>query len=73
MAPMKCPDCGCQSFYVKDPEDQFNIFEFELKEGKIVPDTTEGCGDLLVVMEDTETYCERCAWHDTFKTLQQGK
>lgn len=68
MAPMKCPDCGCESFYVKDPDDQFNIFEFDLKEGAIIPRTTEE--EQLLVEEETETYCERCAWHDKFKALK---
>jgi len=68
MAPMKCPDCGCESFYVKDPDDQFNIFEFDLKEGAIIPRTTEE--EQLQVEEETETYCERCAWHDKFKALK---
>ncbi|SHO49741.1 hypothetical protein [Desulfopila aestuarii] len=68
MAPMKCPDCGCESFYVKDPDDQFNIFEFDLKEGTIIPRSGEE--DQLSVEEETETYCERCAWHDKFKALK---
>ena len=68
MAPMKCPGCGCESFYVKDPDDQFNIFEFDLKEGTIIPRSGEE--DQLSVEEETETYCERCAWHDKFKALK---
>jgi len=65
---MKCPDCGCESFYVKDPDDQFSIFEFDLKEGTIVPRSTEE--ETLDVEEETETFCGRCAWHDKFKTLK---
>jgi Zn finger protein HypA/HybF involved in hydrogenase expression len=29
MNPMKCPACGSQSFHIKDPEDQYDIFEFD--------------------------------------------
>jgi hypothetical protein len=36
MTHMKCPACGSQSFYTKDPEDQFHIFEFDLKDGEII-------------------------------------
>ena len=68
MAPTKCPDCGCESFYVKDPEDQFHIFEFELKEGSIVSRSTEE--PHITINAETETYCDRCAWHDKFKALQ---
>lgn len=70
MAPMKCPDCGAKSFYIKDPEDQYTLREFNLAEGTIVyadddPETAH-----LQVLDDTETFCERCAWHDKFKTLK---
>jgi DNA-directed RNA polymerase subunit RPC12/RpoP len=71
MAAMKCPDCGSQRFYVKDPEDQYNIFEFELKEGRIVSSDKKIESDPLEIMEETETYCELCAWHDRFKTLKR--
>jgi hypothetical protein len=69
MATKKCPDCGCQSFYVKDPEDHFNIFEFNLENGEIVPQDTND-SDSIEVAEETETYCDRCAWHDKFKALK---
>lgn len=70
MTPMKCPDCGSQDFYVKDPEDQYNICDFSMRDGKIVftdiePEST------LEVSDDTETFCSRCAWHDKLKTLKQ--
>lgn len=68
---MICPDCGSQEFYVKDPEDQYNISEFELIDGKIVHSTPEQ--DLLNIVDDTETFCNRCAWHDKFKTLKQTR
>ena len=68
---MKCPDCGSQRFYVKDPEDQYNISEFDLKDGEIVYSDTEP--DLLEIVDDTETFCNRCAWHDKFKTLKPSR
>lgn len=70
MAPMKCPDCGCQRFYVKDPEDEFNLFEFDLIDEKIVPIDEENRANALEVQENTETYCDKCAWHDKYKTLK---
>lgn len=68
---MICPDCGSQEFYVKDPEDQYNISEFELIDGEIVHSTAEQ--DLFNIVDDTETFCNRCAWHDKFKTLKQAR
>lgn len=67
---MQCPDCGSQRFYVKDPEDQYNIFEFEMKEGKIVSSDNPTASIPLEVTEETETFCDRCAWHDKFKILK---
>ncbi len=70
MAPMKCPDCGAKRFYVKDPEDQYNISSFDLVKGVIeyLDVTTEE--DPIAVSQETEVFCDRCAWHDKFKTLK---
>lgn len=70
MAPMKCPDCGAQRFYIKDPEDQYNIREFCLENGKVVYENTESETSHLQVLEETETFCDQCAWHDKFKLLK---
>jgi hypothetical protein len=71
MSPMKCPDCGCNRFYVKDPEDQYSICEFELNEGQIVYLEEEPDSAPLEVLEETETFCDKCAWHDKFKSLKK--
>ncbi len=71
MAPMECPDCGAQEFYVKDPEDQYNITEFDLEKGVINYSTEDADSDPLPVDDETETYCDRCAWHDKFKVLKK--
>ncbi|MBU1568673.1 MAG: hypothetical protein KJ630_23980 [Proteobacteria bacterium] len=67
---MKCPDCGAQRFFVKDPEDQYNIFEFDVKGGKICYSDKESESDSPEVIEETEIFCDRCAWHDKFKNLK---
>jgi hypothetical protein len=71
MAQMKCPVCGSQRFYVKDPEDQYNTCVFDLKNGEIELAAEESESDPLEVGEETETFCNRCAWHDKFKILKQ--
>tara|TARA_Y100000589_G_C26603687_1_gene407363 strand:+ start:72 stop:287 length:216 start_codon:yes stop_codon:yes gene_type:complete len=71
MTPMKCPDCGAQRFYVKDPEDQYTISEFSLENGEIEYLDGEADESPLQVTDDTETFCDRCAWHDKFKTLKK--
>jgi hypothetical protein len=68
---MKCPACGSQSFYTKDPEDQYNILELDLKEGEIIFKAEETESNPPDIMEETETFCNRCAWHDKFKMLKR--
>lgn len=70
MSSMKCPDCGATRFYVKDPEDQYNIFEFDLTEEGVIHFDEPSEPDTIEVVEETETYCDRCAWHDKFSTLK---
>jgi hypothetical protein len=71
MAVMKCPDCGSQGFYIKDPEDQYNISEFAVQNGEIVFTAVETASAKVEVGDDTETFCSRCAWHDKYKTLKR--
>lgn len=70
MATMKCPDCGAKQFYVKDPEDQYSLTEFSLENGTVEYIGDEADDGHIEVSDDTETYCDRCAWHDKFKTLK---
>lgn len=71
MVEKKCPDCGAQQFYVKNPEDQYDLFEFELKDGEIINADHESDSHPIEVDEETETYCDRCAWHGKFKILKK--
>ena len=32
---MKCPICGCEKFYLKDPDDEYETYEFELSDGEV--------------------------------------
>lgn len=70
MSSKKCPDCGARRFYVKDPEDQYNTFEFDLTEEGVIHFDEENDTNPIEVSEATETYCDRCAWHDKFGTLK---
>ena len=71
MIQMKCPACGSESFYAKDPEDQYNIFDFDLKGGEVIFKAEDTESSPLNIVEETETFCTRCAWHDKFKRLKQ--
>ena len=63
---MKCPVCGCLEFYVKDPDDEYETYEFELREDKAVAQSD----DCPEIKDNTESFCNKCAWHGEFKELQ---
>ena len=60
---MACPICKSDQFYIKDPDDEYGIYEFQLKDGKIAiteVDAEIEPGDITGLHE---IYCQRCAWH----------
>jgi len=66
MEKINCPFCGCKEFYVKDPDDDYEVYEFECGSDGVVFQ-----GESTDIDEDRETYCGKCAWHDKFKTLKK--
>ena len=69
MAELKCPLYGSNSFYTKDLTDPYEVYEFDLSDGKVVFSSAVNESDLPEFDEETETYCNRCAWHDKLKSL----
>ncbi|MBT3311159.1 MAG: hypothetical protein HN737_04235 [Desulfobacterales bacterium] len=69
MTQSKCPVCNCTKFYVKNPDDEYETYEFECRDGEICfdEDVDEDCP---AVIEGTETYCNACAWHDKFDKIK---
>jgi hypothetical protein len=68
---MKCPVCGCMKFYVKDPDDDYETYEFESRDGVICFDSDVNDSEVPKIEKETETYCNKCAWHDKFKKLSR--
>lgn len=69
MPDKKCPLCSSHSFYVKDPEDVYEVYEFDVENDEIVFALEENASEAPAIQEDTETYCTRCSWHGKFNTL----
>lgn len=65
----KCPLCGSKHFYVKDPDDEYETYEFECKAGEVCFEDDVDSDQAPDVEEDTETYCATCSWHDRFGKL----
>ena len=64
----KCPVCGSLSFFVKDPADEFETYEFTLVGGRAV------CADPAAapaVKAAPESFCSRCSWHGRIRGAQE--
>jgi hypothetical protein len=68
---MACPFCGCEHFYIKDPEDEYETYEFDLKGNQVVFASGEDETQTPQVAEDTEAYCDNCAWHGKMNELRK--
>jgi hypothetical protein len=64
---MRCPDCGCEEFYCKDPDDQYEVYQFGFEEGRVV--SLEPDGEIPEIDSETEMYCNMCAWHGKQRQL----
>ena len=68
---MKCPTCGCEKFYIKDKDDEYEIYEFTTAGGTVAfsdGGDQENAPDLA---NNTETFCNKCTWHGKFDTLKK--
>lgn len=70
MKKMKCPSCGSNSFYVKDPHDPNTLYVFTCEEGEVCFDPDIGVDEPPQIQDDTETFCNDCSWHDSFKKVK---
>jgi hypothetical protein len=71
MANAKCPLCGCEKFYVKDPDDEYETYAFECRDGEVCFDPEAEACNPPTPGSDTETFCDRCAWHDRMDALKK--
>lgn len=67
MAERKCPFCGCQDFFLKDPDDAYETYEFKTEGDEVTFQEDEAEHPELT--DDSETFCSGCAWHGKFQEL----
>jgi hypothetical protein len=68
---MACPVCQSDAFYIKDPADAFEIYEFKFQDGRIQFDEDDDAEASAPIMrEGPEIYCQRCAWHGKISNVQ---
>ncbi|MFH2060210.1 MAG: hypothetical protein ABIJ59_15075 [Pseudomonadota bacterium] len=66
---MKCPTCGCTNFYIKDEDDEYEIYVFNTSGEEIVFDETLDQDEIPQITPAIETFCNQCAWHGEFNTI----
>ena len=69
---MKCPQCGCEKFYVKDPDDEYETYEFAWRDGNVEFSADVDSSSCPEVCDDTETFCDKCSWHGSVKELNDA-
>ena len=60
---MKCPTCGCDTFYIKDIDDEYEIYNFTAPNGVVTFDPAIDSSALPEITDESEAFCDRCAWH----------
>jgi hypothetical protein len=63
--------CGCTSLYVKDPNDEYDTYSFDLEAGGIVFSDDVDESECPEIQDDTRTYCSKCAWNGRFADLKK--
>ena len=71
MTQSKCPVCGCEQFYVKDPGDEYETHAFECRDGAVCPEGDPDGAQCPEITDNTEVFCNACAWHDAFFKIRQ--
>ncbi len=66
----KCPICGCQCFYIKDPEDEYETFEFSVSDGRVT--FSEIGNNSQPVDGQTRIHCNDCSWKGCFEDIAEN-
>jgi hypothetical protein len=68
--PLACPICKSNDFYSKNPDDDYDMFEFTFENGRIQYEDGRAESNAPRMSEDPEIYCQRCAWHGKITSVQ---
>lgn len=66
---MACPVCKSDHFYVKDPDDEFETYEFQVSKEGIDFQDAEQKSHASGLVEKGEIFCSRCSWHGLKKQI----
>jgi len=66
---MECPLCGSKSFYVKDPDDEYALYPFDIVGQSPVFAEEVDASECPEIDSRTRTFCSKCAWNGRFEEL----
>jgi hypothetical protein len=64
------PFCGCDRFYVKDSEEEYETYEFKISNGEVVFTPEDGESECPEIRDDTEAYCDNWAWYGKWTEIK---
>ena len=63
---MKCPVCGCEYFYVKNPDNPHKYYQFTCKDGETRFSAED---EVPEITDETQTHCVQCVWQGEYGKL----
>jgi hypothetical protein len=70
---MKCPVCGCEYFYVKNPDNPYKYYQFTCKDGEVHFDAEVNKDEVPDITDKTQTHCIQCVWQGEYEKLVDSK
>jgi hypothetical protein len=67
---MKCPFCGYQKFYLKNPEDDYETFGFSCESDEICFDSEIEDSDVPDLKDDSHIFCDKCTWKGKYDEIK---
>ena len=66
---MKCPVCGCEYFYVKNPDNPHKYYQFTCKDGEVHFSAEVNEDEVPEITDEIQTHCVQCVWQGEYGKL----
>ena len=66
---MSCPVCKSDQFYIKDLDDEYETYDFQLQDGQVTFDEPNDENQTTGLKQDRRIFCQRCAWNGHLKEI----
>ena len=68
---MVCPICRSKQFYIKDPDDKYETYEFEARQGEVIFVNPQEAGNTPEIKGEHEIFCQLCSWHGSLDSVKR--